>query len=156
MPIKLSFLGGASDVTGARYLLEANNIRFLVDCGMCNGGRVKHHLVTNISRPESTILFVGYQAIGTLGRQIMDGAKKVRILGQHYPVRAKIVQINGFSAHADRNELSHWLSNLNSAPRQVFVTHGEPKAARHFSQFLKEKTGREISVPEYRTKKFLE
>ena len=61
--------------------------------GMCTGGRIKHHLVTNISRPESTILFVGYQAVGTLGREIVDGAKQVRILGQHYPMRAKIVQI---------------------------------------------------------------
>jgi len=78
--------------------------------GMCTGGRIKHHLVTNISRRESTILFVGYQAVGTLGRLIVDGAKKVRILGQQYPVRAKIVQMHGFSSHADREELVRWLS----------------------------------------------
>jgi metallo-beta-lactamase family protein len=118
--------------------------------GMCTGGRIKHHLVTNISRPESTILFVGYQAVGTLGREIVDGAKEVRILGQHYPVRAKIAQILGFSAHADRDELFKWISSIKSAPKQVFVTHGESEAAQSFSVFLREKTGWNISVPEYR------
>ena len=87
--------------------------------GMCTGGRVKHHLVNNITRPESTILFVGYQAVGTLGRSIVDGIKKVRILGQRYPVRARIAEITGFSAHADRNELLEWMSGIN--PKRVFV-----------------------------------
>ncbi len=119
--------------------------------GMCTGGRIKHHLVSNISRPESTILFVGYQAFGTLGREIVDGSKRVRILGQHYPVRARIAQIQGFSAHADRDELLRWLSGLRKAPRHVFVTHGEPEAAEDFSRFLSAKTGWCISVPEYRT-----
>ncbi len=118
--------------------------------GMCTGGRIKHHLVTNISRPESTILFVGYQAVGTLGREIVDGAKEVRILGQHYPVRAKIAQIPGFSAHADRDELFKWISSMKSAPKQVFVTHGESEAAQSFSVFLRGKTGWDISVPDYR------
>jgi len=120
--------------------------------GMCTGGRIKHHLVTNISRPESTILFVGYQAVGTLGRQIVDGAEKVRILGQHYPIRARIAQIQGFSAHADRNELLRWLSGLTRAPKHVFITHGEPEVAEGFSRLLREKTGWDTSVPEYRAK----
>ncbi|UCD54499.1 MAG: MBL fold metallo-hydrolase [Dehalococcoidia bacterium] len=118
--------------------------------GMCTGGRIKHHLVANISRPESTILFVGYQAVGTLGREIVDGAKEVRILGQHHPVRAKIAQISGFSAHADRDELFKWISSIKSAPKQVFVTHGESEAAQSFSVFLRGKTGWDISVPDYR------
>ncbi len=134
----------------------SGTIMILAGAGMCTGGRVKHHLVTNITRQESTILFVGYQAIGTLGRQIVDGAKQVRILGQQYPVRARIAQIHGFSAHADRNELFRWISSLSSAPRRVFVTHGEPKVAKQFGQFLREKTGWEISVPEYRAETFLE
>lgn len=117
--------------------------------GMCTGGRIKHHLVNNISRRESTILFPGYQAIGTLGRQIVDGAKEVRILGQMYPVKARISQINGFSAHADRDELLRWLSGLRRPPLHLFVTHGEPDVARYFSDFMKEKTGWEISVPAY-------
>jgi metallo-beta-lactamase family protein len=117
--------------------------------GMCTGGRIKHHLVTNITRPESTILFVGYQAVGTLGRQIVDGAKIVRILGQHYPIQARITQIHGFSAHADRDELFRWLSGLRNTPRHVFVTHGEAEVAESFGNFLREKTGWDISVPDY-------
>jgi len=117
--------------------------------GMCTGGRVKHHLVANISRKESTILFVGYQAVGTLGRHIVEGNRMARILGRNYPVRARIAQINGFSAHADRDELFSWLSRLKKAPRHVFITHGEARAARSFGEFLHEKTGWEISIPEY-------
>jgi len=125
-------------------------VMVIAGSGMCVGGRVKHHLIANISRGESTILFVGYQAAGTLGRQIIDGAKKVRILGQTHPVRATITQINGFSAHADRSELFRWLSGLKRPPRHLFVTHGEPESAYQFAEFLKEKTGWKISVPGYR------
>lgn len=117
--------------------------------GMCTGGRIKYHLVKNISRPESTILFVGYQAVGTLGRQIVNGAKEVRILGQQYPVRAKVTQIHGFSAHADRDELFRWLSSLQKAPKHLFVVHGEAEAAGKFADFLGQRTGWEISVPGY-------
>ena len=136
-------------------------IMVIAGSGMCTGGRIKHHLVTNISRRQSTILFTGYQAIGTLGRQIVDGAKidgakKVRILGQHYPVKAKIAQIHGFSSHADRDELFQWLSELRKAPRRVFVVHGEAKASRQFGQFLSKKTGWDISVPEYGEEAYLE
>jgi len=123
--------------------------------GMCTGGRIKHHLVNNISRRESTILFVGYQAVGTLGRQIVDGAEEVRILGRMYPVRARVVQINGFSAHADRDELFRWLSGLRKPPRHLFVTHGEPDAARHFADFVRDRKGWEVSVPSYKDEVFL-
>ncbi|MFC2070157.1 MBL fold metallo-hydrolase RNA specificity domain-containing protein [Chloroflexota bacterium] len=131
-------------------------IMIIAGSGMCTGGRVKHHLVTNINRRESTILFIGYQAIGTLGKLITDGIKKVRILGQQYPVHARIAQIGGFSAHADRNELLKWISHLKSAPKQVFVVHGEAKSAKKFKQFLNKKTGWEVSVPEYGTEAILE
>jgi metallo-beta-lactamase family protein len=115
--------------------------------GMCNGGRIKHHLVNNITRPESTILFVGYQAVGTLGRSIVDGIKKVRILGQRYPVRARVTEITGFSAHADRNELLEWMSGIN--PRRVFVVHGEIKSAKEFGKFLRQERGWKVNVPMY-------
>jgi len=118
--------------------------------GMCVGGRIKHHLVHNISSPENTILFVGYQAVGTLGRQIVDGAAEVRILGGRHKVKARVEQINGFSAHADRNELLRWLSGLKKNPRHVFVTHGEPDAAKNFAGLLKEEKGWNVSVPEYK------
>jgi metallo-beta-lactamase family protein len=133
---------------------EINYIRgsviIIAGSGMCTGGRIKHHLVNNISRPASTILFVGYQATGTLGRHIVDGSKEVRILGKHYPINARIVQINGFSAHADRDELLRWISGLKKPPRQVFVVHGEADTAANFAGFLKEKTGWNIAVPQYR------
>lgn len=117
--------------------------------GMCTGGRIKHHLVTNIARPESTVLFIGYQAIGTLGRQILDGAKEVRILGQYYPVKARIAQLHGFSSHADRNELFRWLAGLEQSPRQVFVVHGEPEAAGNLSESIRKEKGWNVSVPGY-------
>jgi len=124
--------------------------------GMCTGGRIKHHLVANISRPESTILFVGYQARGTLGRQIVDGAREVRILGQSHPVRARIAQLTGFSAHADRDELMRWLSALEKAPRQLFVTHGEPEVADRFANYVADKMRWKVSVPAYREQVLLD
>jgi metallo-beta-lactamase family protein len=124
-------------------------VMIIAGSGMCTGGRIKHHLVNNISRPECTVLFVGYQAEGTLGRQILDGAKTVRIHGQSRPVRAKIAQIQGFSAHADRDELLKWLSKLAAEPRMIFVTHGEARAADNFKDFLQEKTGYNATVPKY-------
>jgi len=129
-------------------------IMIIAGSGMCTGGRVKHHLVSNISRLDSTVLFVGYQAVGTLGRSIVDGAKRVRILGKHYPVRARIAQIGGFSAHADRDELFRWISSIT--PRRVFVVHGESKAVKQFGRFLKGKTGWNISMPVYGEEAFLE
>ena len=117
--------------------------------GMCTGGRIKHHLVNNITRPESTILFVGYQAARTLGRSILSGAEEVRILGRTYPVTAKIVQINGFSAHADREELYQWLSGFTHPPRVVFVIHGESEAADAFAKFLSKKSRWKVRVPDY-------
>ncbi len=132
---------GLNHITGS--------IMIIAGSGMCTGGRIKHHLVNNITRPESTILFVGYQAVGTLGRHIVDGAKKVRIFGRQYPVRARIAQIHGFSAHADRDELCTWLSTLKSPPRKVFITHGEAQAAASFAECLRERTGWKVSVPKY-------
>jgi metallo-beta-lactamase family protein len=124
-------------------------VMIIAGSGMCTGGRIKHHLAANISRPESTVLFVGYQAEGTLGRLIVDGAPSVRIHGLQYPVRARIAQIEGFSAHADRNDLLRWLQGLEVRPRRVFITHGEAGAAENFREFLVAKTGFAASVPSY-------
>ena len=117
--------------------------------GMCTGGRIKHHLAYNISRPESTILFVGYQAEDTLGRQIVSGAREVRILGQKHRVRAKIVQMGGFSAHADRDELLKWLSGFQTPPSKLFVTHGEPQTALSFADLVTSTKKWTVSVPHY-------
>ena len=83
--------------------------------GMCEGGRIKHHLRYNLSRPECAIVFVGFQAAGTLGRRIVDGAKTVRLFGEEYPVRAKVFTIGGLSAHADRDALLGWLGGIRRA-----------------------------------------
>lgn len=118
--------------------------------GMCTGGRIKHHLKNNLSRPESTILFVGYQAVGTLGRIIQDQPAEVRLFGEMQPLRARIEKISGFSAHADREELLRWITGLKKPPRNVLITHGEPDAANAFKKFLTAKTGWNCTVPEYR------
>jgi len=131
-----------------------NNIKgtvtIIAGSGMCTGGRIKHHLVNNIERRESTVLFVGYQAHGTLGRHIVNGAEKVRILGVQRAVRARIAQIHGFSAHADQGELLDWMSALQKPPRHVFVTHCESKAGAHFSKLLEKEKGWKTSMPGYR------
>ena len=93
--------------------------------GMCEGGRVKHHLRYNIGRPECSLVFVGFQAAGTLGRRIVDGAKTVRLFGEEYPVRARVFTIGGLSAHADRTALLGWLSGFRRPPRQTWIVHGE-------------------------------
>lgn len=117
--------------------------------GMCTGGRIKHHLVNNISNPINTIMFVGYQAEGTLGRLIINGKKEIRIHGRNHRVKARITRINGFSAHADRNELFAWLSKLKKPPRKVFIVHGETKSAQNFGDYIREKTGWQVVVPSY-------
>ncbi len=118
--------------------------------GMCTGGRIKHHLDANLGRRESTVLFVGYQAVGTLGRQILDGAREVRLFGRMIPVRASIESIMGFSAHADRGELLRWLSGAaGRAPRRAFVTHGEPESAASFADQVRAKFGWKTSVAKY-------
>jgi metallo-beta-lactamase family protein len=118
--------------------------------GMVTGGRVKHHIVNNIRRAESTILFVGYQAEGTPGRILLDGAQEIRLLGQIYPVKAHIEKIDGFSAHADRDGLLTWLSDIRVPPSCVFVTHGEEKAATSFAKLLSERMGWTVKVPQYK------
>ena len=126
-------------------------IMIIAGSGMCTGGRVKHHLFNNISRPESSVLFVGYQAVGTLGRIIVDSqpGDEVRILGQHLPVNANIVKVHGFSAHADKQEILTWLKHLKRPPRKVFVVHGEKESAHSFKDYLVKETGWDVMVPKY-------
>ncbi|GAJ17511.1 unnamed protein product, partial [marine sediment metagenome] len=124
--------------------LIKGTIMIIAGSGMCTGGRIKHHLVSNIERRESTVLFIGSQANDTLGRYIIEGAKKVRLMGQQYRVKANIAQIFGFSAHADRDELMNWLNELKCAPRQVFIIHGEEESALSFGKHIKQKTGWDV------------
>ena len=117
--------------------------------GMCTAGRIKHHLRRNISCPESTILFVGYQAHGTLGRRILDGHREVRIHGQNHEVKANIAQIFGFSGHADRAALLHWLSHFEQPPKRLFLTHGDEEAATSLATELRKNHQWRVLVPDY-------
>ena len=98
----------------------------LAGSGMCTGGRVRHHLKHNLWRPESSVVFVGYAASGTLARRIIDGAKEANIFGEQVPVRARIYTINGFSAHADHAELLAW--HKQTGAKRTVLVHGEEKA----------------------------
>lgn len=109
--------------------------------GMCNAGRIKHHLRHNLGRKASSILIVGFQAAGTLGRRIVDGAKNVRIFGIPIAVHADIYTIGGLSAHADQDALLGWLSNFRRAPQRTFVVHGEPSTAGIFAATIHDKLG---------------
>jgi metallo-beta-lactamase family protein len=115
--------------------------------GMCEGGRVKHHLRHNLSRPECAIVFAGFQAAGTLGRRIVDGAPSVRIFGEDYPVRARVFTIGGLSAHADQSALLGWLSAFRKPPRQTWVVHGEPLAADALKSEIEKRLYWRAAVP---------
>jgi metallo-beta-lactamase family protein len=141
-------MAGTSEESKAINRIKGT-IMIIAGSGMCTGGRIKHHLANNIATSNNTIMFVGYQAVGTLGRKIVDGEKEVRILGQQYPVKARVVRINGFSSHADKQELLEWLSGLKRPPRKLFIVHGESESARHFGDFVHENTGWQVAVPAY-------
>ena len=104
--------------------------------GMCEAGRIRHHLKHNLWRPESTILFVGYQAEGTLGRILIDGANEVKLFGEPISVRAELLQLPGLSGHADKDGLVEWLSHFEDKPRKVFVVHGDDFACEAFSEYV--------------------
>ena len=129
-------------------LIKGSTI-IMAGSGMITGGRIKHHLVREITRPESTLLFVGYQAVGTLGRQILDGVSPVRILGQSYPVRLRIENFEGLSAHAGMSDLHRWLNNFKSPPKHVFLTHGEEGSILSLENYLHSKGGWEVTAPAY-------
>jgi len=120
----------------------------LAGSGMCSAGRIKHHLALNIGRPESAVLFVGYQAQGTLGRQILDGQNPVRIHGLSYEVKARVARINGFSGHAGRSDLFRWLAGFKTRPRRLFLTHGEEAGALRLAEELRAR-GWAVEVPRY-------
>ncbi len=117
--------------------------------GMCTAGRVKHHLVNNVSSPECTVVIVGYQANGTLGRRLVQGDSPVRIHGREHEVNATIEQIHGFSAHADRAALLKWLGNFGTAPKRIFLSHGEESGAEKLASEIRAKWGWTVDVPEY-------
>lgn len=117
--------------------------------GMLNGGRIKHHLAQRIEDPASCLLFVGYQAAGTLGRQIVDGARRVRLLGRERPVRIRVEQVQGFSGHADRDEVLGWLGRMQPKPKRVGIIHGGQGVAPAFAALVQERLGVPAAANEY-------
>ena len=126
---------------GARVIISAS--------GMMSGGRVLHHALRVLPDRNATIVFVGYQAAGTLGRRVADGEKEVKVLGQWVPVRCHTERIGGFSAHADWQEVIRWLQELHATPRRVFVTHGEVGSATAMAAHIRERFNWRVEVPEH-------
>ncbi|GBF33267.1 metallo-beta-lactamase family protein [Desulfocucumis palustris] len=130
-----------NNIPGGAVILSAS--------GMCDAGRIKHHLKHNLWRKESTVLFVGYQAEGTKGRRLMEGEKSIRIHGEEVAVKADIKSIDGFSAHADQKELLDWLGNFTEPPQRVFLVHGEPESTDVFSRLVEERLNIPVTVPQW-------
>jgi metallo-beta-lactamase family protein len=126
---------------GARVIISAS--------GMMTGGRVLHHALRVLPDANATVVFVGYQAGGTLGRRVADGEKEVRVLGQWVPVRCQSVKIGGFSAHADWQEVIRWLQDLPAPPRRVFITHGEVGSATAMAEHIRQRFNWPVEVPEH-------
>jgi metallo-beta-lactamase family protein len=148
---KLPALDGVHFTETLEDSMRINSVRagaiIISASGMCEGGRIRHHLRYNISRPECAIVFAGFQAAGTLGRRIVDGAKSVRLFRDSYPVRAKVFTINGLSAHADRDALLGWIGQFRRAPAQAWVVHGEPRAAQALRDSIADGFGWRVEVP---------
>lgn len=117
--------------------------------GMCTAGRIRHHLKHNLWRSGTSLVIVGFQAQGSTGRQIVDGAKQVRILGETVSVKAKVFTIGGFSAHADQNDLLEWVGHFESNPR-VFLVHGEPSASEALAAKIRERLGLDVYIPKWK------
>jgi metallo-beta-lactamase family protein len=130
-----------NDERGTRVIISAS--------GMMTGGRVLHHALRILPDERATVLFVGYQAAGTTGRKVLEGAREVRIMKENVPVRCHVERIGGFSAHADWKEVLRWLEPLREAPRRVFTTHGEPEAAAAMAGHIRERFGWRVDAPQY-------
>ena len=146
----ISFAGLKLTITSE----ESKNINFdetpkviISASGMCEAGRIRHHLKHNLWRPECTILFVGYQAVGTLGRSIVEGASEVKLFGETIKVNAQIRQLTGMSGHADKNGLIEWISAFEEKPKKVFVVHGEDSVCTAFTECLKIEYGQRAYAP---------
>ncbi|MDR2507382.1 MAG: MBL fold metallo-hydrolase [Candidatus Accumulibacter sp.] len=137
--VRVEFVGNAEQ---SKRLNEIRNGAVIISAsGMCDAGRIKYHLRENLPRGECCILITGFQASGTLGRRLVDGAKLVRIFGEPIPVRARIYTVGGLSAHADQPALIDWLRGFRKPPKLTFVVHGESSASRAFAATIQEKLG---------------
>ena len=131
-----------ADVERSKALNEQREGAVIISAsGMCEAGRIKYHLRENLPRSECSILIAGFQAAGTLGRRIVDGARTVKIFGEPVPVRARIYTVGGLSAHADQGALLNWLRGFHKPPRQTFLVHGEAGASATFTQAIRDQLG---------------
>lgn len=146
----IPFLYFTESVAESKALNQVRSGAIIISAsGMCTAGRIKHHLLQNLPREECSILITGFQAQGTLGRRLVDGAKRVRIFADEIPVRAAIYTAGGgLSAHADLPALLAWTGQFKRPPRQTFVVHGEQTAATDFAESLRQAHGWQVSVPE--------
>jgi metallo-beta-lactamase family protein len=115
--------------------------------GMCTGGRIRHHFKQGIWSERNTVMFVGFQARGTLGRLLVDGAQKINMFGSEFAIRARIETLNGFSAHACQSELTAWIGNFTNQPK-VMLVHGEPEALEALASHLHKELGIKARIPE--------
>lgn len=147
-PLEFPGLRFTKSVEESKELNENANKTIIISAsGMCEVGRIKHHLKHNLWRPESTILFVGYQAIGTLGRKIVDGAKTVKIFGEEIGIRANVKYIEAFSGHADKNGLLDFVEAFNKRPKQIFLVHGDEDAQNSLAEAISEKFDIPVEIP---------
>jgi metallo-beta-lactamase family protein len=122
----------------------------IASSGMATGGRILHHLAHRLPDSRNTVLFVGYQAEGTRGRSLLEGAKELKIHGQMVDVRAEIKMLGQFSAHADYSEILRWLGNFKRAPKEVFIVqHGEPDPRRSLKEKIVREFGWSVTLPEH-------
>jgi metallo-beta-lactamase family protein len=138
-------------VEGSKQLNELKTPAVIISAsGMCEGGRILHHLKHNIENPRTTVLFVGYQAEHTLGRKILEGQDPVPIFGDEYHVGAQVKRAEGYSAHADRAELLNWISRIQSQGdlKRVFLVHGEDESMTALAEGLREQGVPQVDMPE--------
>ncbi len=153
------------DIPGIRYTQtteESKAINEAPGCGviisasgMCDSGRIQHHLKHHLWRDESHIVFIGYQAEGTIGRRIIEGAKTVRLFGEEIAVKAHIHTLGGFSAHADQRGLLNWVSHIHNPELEVFVNHGEEKTSMELGQLVRDRFHFKTTVPQWKEKRGL-
>jgi metallo-beta-lactamase family protein len=142
---RLRYVGSADE---SRALNDHRGPAIIISAsGMCEGGRVLHHLLHLLGDERNTVLFVGFQGDGTLGRRLHDGAESVNVFGEPVQVRAEIASLDGFSAHADQAELLAWVTSLRPSPRTIFLVHGEPQPAETLAGLLRARLPAEVHVP---------
>jgi len=147
-PLDFPNLHFTASVEESKALNMSQESKIIISAsGMCDAGRIKHHLKHNLWRKDSAVIFVGYQAIGTLGRRLVEGADKVRIFDEEIAVKARIETIEGFSGHADRDGLLEWIGAMKKKPARIMLVHGEPEVIVRFSRAIAEKFGIETHIP---------